>query len=93
MCPSSQGTLEKILKEWDFNQTFSFNKTYKEAPNPSLRIANFGSIGLPVSERDAAGIKELVAGKGANDMAGGSLYVDGTSVSGDVLALYNVRLI
>lgn len=71
MYPSSQGTLEKILKAWDFNQASSFNKTYKEAPNPSLRIANFGTIGLPVSERDAAGIKELVSGNGANDVTGG----------------------
>ncbi|KAI0334097.1 hypothetical protein GY45DRAFT_1243621, partial [Cubamyces sp. BRFM 1775] len=37
--------------------TFSFSKTYTTAPNPALAIERIGTIGLPLSTRDAAAIR------------------------------------
>ncbi|KAL1951365.1 hypothetical protein VTO73DRAFT_514 [Trametes versicolor] len=41
----------------EFTGAFSFNKTYPTAPNPALNIDGLGTIGLPLSTRDAAAIK------------------------------------
>ena len=41
----------------EFSGAFSFNRAYPAAPNPSLNIDGLGTIGLPLSIRDAAAIK------------------------------------
>ncbi|PIL31359.1 hypothetical protein GSI_06058 [Ganoderma sinense ZZ0214-1] len=41
----------------DFNGEFSFHRAYPLAPNPSLNVDDLGTIGLPLSLRDAAAIK------------------------------------
>lgn len=41
----------------DFGDSFSFHKTFEDAPNPVLSIAKLGTVGLPLSARDAAAIK------------------------------------
>lgn len=48
---------EILTGEIEFAGAFSFNKTYPAAPNPVLKIDGLGTIGLPLSVRDAAGIK------------------------------------
>ncbi|KAL1704972.1 hypothetical protein EV121DRAFT_204515 [Schizophyllum commune] len=41
-----------------FKGSFSFCRTYKDAPNPGLLLGNdIGVVGLPLSSRDAAAIK------------------------------------
>ncbi len=41
----------------EFKGAFSFNKIYSSAPNPVLSIDGLGTLGLPLSTRDAAAIK------------------------------------
>lgn len=41
----------------DFGGSFSFHKEFPEAPNPWLSLARLGTIGLPLSTREAAVIK------------------------------------
>lgn len=41
----------------DFGGSFSFHKEFLEAPNPWLSLARLGTIGLPLSTREAAVIK------------------------------------
>ncbi|KAI1793099.1 hypothetical protein LXA43DRAFT_1002796 [Ganoderma leucocontextum] len=41
----------------EFTGEFSFHRAYSTAPNPSLNIDDLGTIGLPLSPRDAAAIK------------------------------------
>lgn len=43
--------------DFAFKGAFSFNKTYTTAPNPVLSIDGLGTLGLPLSTRDAAAIK------------------------------------
>ncbi|KAH9849223.1 hypothetical protein C2E23DRAFT_888412 [Lenzites betulinus] len=59
LAPSDiKGELAGILGgDLEFAGTFSFNKTYPTAPNPALNIDGLGTIGLPLSTRDAAAIK------------------------------------
>ncbi|KAJ8455552.1 hypothetical protein ONZ51_g12411 [Trametes cubensis] len=52
------GDLADILSgDLEFAGTFSFSKTYPAAPNPALAVGDIGTIGLPLSTRDAAAIK------------------------------------
>ncbi|KAI9060522.1 hypothetical protein FKP32DRAFT_1595275 [Trametes sanguinea] len=56
------GELEEILTgDLKFTGAFSFNKTYSSAPNPALEVEGLGTIGLPLSTRDAAAIKAHAA--------------------------------
>lgn len=51
--------MEKCLgDDWYCNNTFSFYKSYQEAPNPALQLDNMGTVGVPLSSRDANAIKE-----------------------------------
>lgn len=43
---------------WQSNTSFSYDKTYKTATNPILKLEDIGMIGLPLSERDALVIKD-----------------------------------
>lgn len=53
-----QGDLEDILSgDLEFTGAFSFHRAYPIAPNPALNIDGLGTIGLPLSARDAAAIK------------------------------------
>lgn len=36
---------------------FSFSRSYPDAPNPGLKLADLGLVGLPLSARDADAIK------------------------------------
>ena len=40
-----------------FNGTFSFYHGYPEAPNPMFNLTGAGSVGLPLSIRDAEAIR------------------------------------
>lgn len=40
-----------------FSGTFSFCRSYADAPNPLLDLEGPGTIGLPLSSRDAAAIR------------------------------------
>ncbi len=54
-----QGELADILSsDLEFTGAFSFNRAYPTAPNPSLNIDGLGTVGLPLSIRDAAAIKQ-----------------------------------
>lgn len=54
----SQDDFEDLLSEDDgFNGAFSFSKTYQDAPNPGLRLADLGTVGLPLSTREAEAVK------------------------------------
>ncbi|KAL0064876.1 hypothetical protein AAF712_008129 [Marasmius tenuissimus] len=45
---------ETALKtDSDFQGTFAFTKTYDDAPNPILCLEGLGTVGLPLSEREA----------------------------------------
>ncbi|EJD55226.1 hypothetical protein AURDEDRAFT_140854, partial [Auricularia subglabra TFB-10046 SS5] len=48
--------LEDALDHVDFQGSFYFSRTYDDAPNPILRLAELDLIGLPLSQRDAAAI-------------------------------------
>ena len=52
-----QGAFEEVLSNTDFTGTFAFKRTYPDAPNPILHIEGLGTVGLPLSSRDAAAIK------------------------------------
>ena len=53
-----QTKVEQCLDEdWGFESEFSFNKHYGDAPNPALRLDKLGTVGLPLSDRDADAIK------------------------------------
>ncbi|KDQ61218.1 glycosyltransferase family 8 protein [Jaapia argillacea MUCL 33604] len=53
-----RGDLEKALEgSLGFKGAYSFDRVYEEAPNPYLRLADLGNIGLPLSEREAQVIK------------------------------------
>ncbi|KAH9897752.1 hypothetical protein C8Q73DRAFT_370472 [Cubamyces lactineus] len=53
-----RGDLAEILSgDLGFTGAFSFSKTYPTAPNPSLAIDGLGTIGLPLSTRDATAIE------------------------------------
>lgn len=51
--------MEVLLKltEVAFKGTFSFHKTYTDAPNPGLCLSDLGIVGLPLSIRDAEAVK------------------------------------
>ncbi|GJE87369.1 2OG-Fe(II) oxygenase [Phanerochaete sordida] len=51
--------LEHILtsRNLDWNFAFAFQQAYPDAPNPVLRLADLGTIGLPVNAREAEAIK------------------------------------
>ncbi|GBE89811.1 hypothetical protein SCP_1701360 [Sparassis crispa] len=40
-----------------FKGTFAFNRTYPDAPNPILNLDHLGTVGLPLSVREAEAIK------------------------------------
>ena len=69
--------------------SISFNKTYEDAPNPVLRLQNVGSVGLPLSDRDADIIKahaiQAPFGKGERTLVDKSVRdtweMDGSLVS------------
>ncbi|TCD68476.1 hypothetical protein EIP91_010651 [Steccherinum ochraceum] len=49
-----QEELEQCLEsEWKLSSTFSYNHVYKGAPNPALNLTDIGTIGLPLSKREA----------------------------------------
>ncbi|KAG8918199.1 hypothetical protein FRC00_012758, partial [Tulasnella sp. 408] len=51
--------IENIFsRELSSTGAFCFEKTYLFAPNPTLRLAGAGHIGLPVNSRDALAVKE-----------------------------------
>ena len=53
-----QNSLESIFKsDLTFSGSSSFYRAYPEAPNPCLKIAGIGSVGLPLHVRDAEAIK------------------------------------
>ena len=65
-----------------------FRCSYPVAPNPHLYIAGLGTVGLPLSDRDAEGIKhtaegETQAGRGIRNTSGGAhaWEIDQTQVS------------
>ena len=41
----------------EFTGTISFSRTYPTAPNPVLDVEGLGTVGLPLSSRDAGAIK------------------------------------
>lgn len=51
--------LEAILtsRAVDWNFAFSFRQTYPDAPNPVLSLADLGTVGLPLSTREADAVK------------------------------------
>ncbi|GJE87378.1 hypothetical protein PsYK624_034610 [Phanerochaete sordida] len=51
--------MEQIMtsRTLNWNFAFSFRQTYAEAPNPVLKIDGLGTVGLPLSDRDAEAIK------------------------------------
>ena len=57
--PTLQHALYITLKDKSINSntSFSFNRTYPEAPNPALSLADIGLVGLPLSIRDAELVK------------------------------------
>lgn len=44
-----------------FDGSFSFKKTYPDAPNPGLHLSDLGSVGLPLSLSDAEAVKSRCA--------------------------------
>ncbi|KZT09482.1 uncharacterized protein LAESUDRAFT_756442 [Laetiporus sulphureus 93-53] len=58
-CPSEyiRAELIDILSDLSFEGAFAFNRAYPDAPNPALRVEGLGTIGLPLSIRDAEAIK------------------------------------
>lgn len=53
-----QSDLEEVFQgDLEFTGSFAFRRAYPAAPNPALSIAGLGTIGLPLSIRDAAAIK------------------------------------
>ncbi|KAI0720055.1 hypothetical protein C8T65DRAFT_736222 [Cerioporus squamosus] len=55
---SIRADLEQVLSgKLEFTGTFAFRRTYSDAPNPALHIDGLGTVGLPLSLRDAAAIK------------------------------------
>ncbi|KAF8917722.1 hypothetical protein CPB85DRAFT_1214902, partial [Mucidula mucida] len=51
--------------EFQFDGTFAHSNVYTDVPNPCLNLDGLGSVGLPLSERDARAILEVaVAGTG-----------------------------
>ncbi|TCD68475.1 hypothetical protein EIP91_010650 [Steccherinum ochraceum] len=51
--------LEDCLDNWNFDSAYSFSRSFKEAPNPALHLEGVGTVGLPLSERDACAIKRV----------------------------------
>ena len=50
--------LEEIFSsKLDFSGTFAVSKSYPTAPNPAIFVDNLGTVGLPLSIRDAEAIK------------------------------------
>ncbi|KAG9034713.1 hypothetical protein FS837_002151 [Tulasnella sp. UAMH 9824] len=60
--PKGKTTASEIgdifTKDLDFGGAFCFEKTYSTVPNPTLRLAGAGHIGLPASSRDLLAIKQ-----------------------------------
>ncbi|EJD55214.1 hypothetical protein AURDEDRAFT_118417 [Auricularia subglabra TFB-10046 SS5] len=50
--------LQDALENVDFHGSFYFSRTYDDAPNPILRLRDLGTVGLPLSVREAAAIIE-----------------------------------
>jgi hypothetical protein len=46
-----------LTGDLDFKGSFSFNGAYPDAPNPCLQLADLGSVGLPLSTREAETVK------------------------------------
>ncbi|KAI4517125.1 hypothetical protein K525DRAFT_211588 [Schizophyllum commune Loenen D] len=69
ICGDLEKALGRNLTE-TFKGSFSFSKTYSDAPNPGLNLLanNIGRIGLPLNEREAkviiSGCKQAPFGKG-----------------------------
>lgn len=63
---------------------FSYRHTYPNCPNPGLHIEGFGTLGLPLSTREAAALKDWTgSGKHSveNDMAQTTVWaIDGIKV-------------
>ena len=58
LTPIFQDDLEEVISsDVDFGGTFSFQADCRTAPNPWLSLAKLGTVGLPLSVRDAAAIK------------------------------------
>ena len=57
-----QGDLKDVLTmDFAFKDNFAFERKLPDAPNPGLQIAPLGLIGLPLSERDAQSIKNILS--------------------------------
>ena len=54
-----QDVLDSALQDKSIcsNASFSFSRSYPEAPNPALSLADIGLVGLPLSIRDAELVK------------------------------------
>ena len=100
--PYSQGDLEKLFsKDLEFSGSFAFHRVYPEAPNPLLSIEGLGTVGLPLSDRDAKAIKEraeqapfgmadrTVVDKNVRD----TWEIDAKQVSWSIMVLWSKRLI
>lgn len=61
------------------------SRAYSTSPNPALKIKNTGTVGLPLSSRDAAAIKE--ASHPAPFGKGTETIIDGTRTT--LLMLHN----
>lgn len=48
---------DALTGDSELTGTFAFSRTYSDAPNPVLDVAGLGTIGLPLSVRDADAIK------------------------------------
>lgn len=54
--------MENILSSsLKFEGAFSFSRTYPVAPNPSLQLETLGTVGLPLSTREARAVIEASA--------------------------------
>lgn len=64
-----QGDLENALSaDTDFTGSFAFSRSYSDAPNPTLRLDGLGTVGVPLSAREAihviGGCRQAPFGKG-----------------------------
>ncbi|KAI0080855.1 hypothetical protein K474DRAFT_1636833 [Panus rudis PR-1116 ss-1] len=82
--------LEDVLSSGlESTGSFSFKKAYPEAPNPALNVAPLGTVGLPLSTREAEALKTVAQqapfGKGTRTVVDTSVRdtweIDGSQVS------------
>ena len=70
---------------------FSVTRTHPDAPNPGLLVEELGSIGLPLSIRDAEAIKQKAQSTGDD----GCWVINGTQVRCifvDTIAMFQLAL-